>query len=522
MFGQAVTCSVGTLAGYDATTGDGPDAVRVVITVQAPNTCIQIQNKASVQWAENGTKPPVDSNVATVTVTGCAPGLTLAKTGGDVAYGQDITWTITVSNTGNADASNVAISDTLPAGFTFVSSNPGSPTCTEAGGVVSCNLGTIAGGQSTTVDITATAPDTCGPYTNTVTGPSGPNSRSRRRRVRHDVTGCSPGLTLHKTGPGSVAVGGTVTYTVTVGNTGNADSSNVTVTDSVDANLTNVRTPSQGSCTVVGNAVSCDLGTIGAGGSATITISGTAPTTTCPTITNRAFIGELGSETVTTTVTGCTPPPPPPPPPPPTPGIQIVKDGPATAHVGDTITYTFDVSLISGSPSLTNVTVTDPICDAGTLTGPTGDDGDSMLEQGETWAYSCTHVVTASDPDPLPNTATAEGHSGATTVTDDDSHEVDIVHPAIRIQKQARPQSGSPGEQITYHYTVTNIGDVALFDISVDDDVIGHICTIASLAPGETKECTADLHDPGGQLAAHPQRRGRRGAGRVGRPGARR
>jgi uncharacterized repeat protein (TIGR01451 family) len=490
--GQDVSCSVGTLAGYDTTTGDGPDAVKVIITVQAPNTCVQIDNKAAVQWTENGTNPPVESNTATVTVTGCAPSLTLAKTGGDVAYGQDITWTITVTNNGNADATNVAISDTLPAGFTFVSSNPGSPTCTEAGGVVSCNLGTIAGGQSTTVDITATAPDTCGPYTNTVTGTFGTEQTIPQATGSGDVTGCSPGLTLHKTGPGSVATGGNVAYTVTVGNTGNADSANVTVTDSVDADLTNVQaTPSQGSCSVVGNAVSCDLGIIPAGGSATISISGTVPTGTCPAITNQAFIGELGSEIVTTTVTGCTTPPPPP-----TPGIQIVKGGPDTAHVGDTITYTFDVSLISGSPSLTNVSVTDPICDAGTLAGPTGDDGDSVLEQGETWGYTCTHVVTSSDPDPLPNTATVEGHSGGTTVTDDDSHEVDIVHPAIRIQKQARPQAGSPGDEITYTYTVTNTGDVTLFDISVDDDVIGHICDIASLAPGDSKECTATYTIP--------------------------
>ncbi len=495
--GQDVTCAVGTLAGHDNLTGDGPDAVKVIITVQAPNTCVQIDNKAAVQWAENGTKPPVESNTATVTVTGCAPGLTLAKTGGDVVSGQDITWTITVTNNGNADATNVAISDTLPAGFTFVSSNPGSPICTETGGVVSCALGTLAAGQDTTVDITATAPTTCGPYTNTATGTFGTEQTIPQATGSGDVTGCSPGLTLHKSGPASVGVGGTVTYTVTVGNTGNADAANVTVTDAVDASLTNVQAnASQGSCSVVANGVSCDLGTIPAGGSATISISGTAPTATCPTITNQAFIGELGSEIVTTTVTGCTTPPPPPPPPSPTPGIHIVKDGPATAHVGDTITYTFDVNLISGSPSLTNVTVTDPICDGGTLTGPAGDDGDSVLEQAETWGYTCTHVVTSSDPDPLPNTATAEGHSGGTTVTDDDSHEVDIVHPAIQIQKQARPQSGSPGDEITYTYTVTNTGDVELFDISVDDDVIGHICDIASLAPGESQECTATYTIP--------------------------
>jgi uncharacterized repeat protein (TIGR01451 family) len=202
-------------------------------------------------------------------------------------------------------------------------------------------------------------------------------------------------------------------------------------------------------------------------------------------------VGELGSNTVTTEVTGCQPPPPPA-------GIQIVKGGPALAHVGDTITYTFDVRLAANSTSLTNVTVTDPICDTGTLSAPTGDDGDGVLEQGETWSYTCTHVVTETDPDPLPNTATATGRSGNTTVSDQDSHVVDLIHPAIQIVKTANPRSGAPGETITYTYEVTNTGDVTLTDISVDDDKLGHICDIASLDPGDSETCTASFRIPTG------------------------
>ncbi|MCQ7030031.1 hypothetical protein MRO55_26380, partial [Escherichia coli] len=57
------------------------------------------------------------------------------------------------------------------------------------------------------------------------------------------------------------------------------------------------------------------------------------------------------------------------------------------------------------------VTLSDPRCDAGTLAGPqkVAGDQDDQLEPDEQWRYTCTHVVTAQDPDPLPNTARATG-----------------------------------------------------------------------------------------------------------------
>ncbi|HVH53894.1 MAG TPA: hypothetical protein VNA32_07150, partial [Actinomycetota bacterium] len=198
------------------------------------------------------------------------------------------------------------------------------------------------------------------------------------------------------------------------------------------------------------------------------------------------------SNGVTTTITGCVPPPPPPSPT--TAGIQVVKGGPTVAHVGDTITYTFAVSLAAGSATLTDISLVDPICIATpTLVSKTGGDQDTALETGETWNYRCNHVVTATDPDPLPNTVTVTGTGPNGQVSDTDSHSVDIIHPAIRIVKTAKPGSIGPGETVTYTYEVTNTGDVTLFDVKVTDNKLGNICTIARLDVGETQTCTADF-----------------------------
>jgi hypothetical protein len=133
----------------------------------------------------------------------------------------------------------------------------------------------------------------------------------------------------------------------------------------------------------------------------------------------------------------------------------------------------------------------------------TGGDQDAALETGETWNYRCTHVVAATDPDPLPNTVTVTGTGPSGQVSDTDSHSVDIIHPDIRIVKTANPDSIGPGETVTYTFEVTNTGDVTLFDVGVTDDKLGHICTIGRLEVGETRTCTADFtasSDFGGPL----------------------
>lgn len=141
------------------------------------------------------------------------------------------------------------------------------------------------------------------------------------------------------------------------------------------------------------------------------------------------------------------------------PAIGINKDGPELAHVGDTVTYSFEVTN-SGPLDLTSVALTDAKCDSGTITLDHNGDGDDVLSPDETWNYSCTHVVKDTDADPLPNTASvAAVDIFGRGVGAHDSHSVDIIHPAITIDKTVNPTSGDPGQVVTYSYKVTNTGD---------------------------------------------------------------
>ncbi|MGH2829265.1 MAG: DUF7507 domain-containing protein, partial [Actinomycetota bacterium] len=169
-------------------------------------------------------------------------------------------------------------------------------------------------------------------------------------------------------------------------------------------------------------------------------------------------------------------------------GIDIVKSGPALAHVGDDVVYTLAVTTTTITP-LTSVAVTDPRCDAAPFF-VSGDDGDVLLEPLETWTYTCAHRVTTADADPMTNAATATGVGNDRIVQDSDDHVVDLIHPAIAIDKTASPISGSPGTPVVFTYVVTNTGDTTLFAIAVVDDKLGAVGTIAQLEPGQRATLT--------------------------------
>jgi uncharacterized repeat protein (TIGR01451 family) len=76
-----------------------------------------------------------------------------------VQVGDQITYEITVLNHGPEVATNVVLVDTMSDYTTFVSSTPGSPTCTESGNVLTCTLGNLNPGSSATVTIEVWAPD---------------------------------------------------------------------------------------------------------------------------------------------------------------------------------------------------------------------------------------------------------------------------------------------------------------------------------------------------------------------------
>jgi uncharacterized repeat protein (TIGR01451 family) len=164
--------------------------------------------------------------------------------------------------------------------------------------VVTCNLGTLANGDSATISIVVTvdAATACGTtLTNTVSLVSNvPDPNSSNNTASADtLVDCPADLSITKSdSPDPVVAGSNLTYTLSVANNGPGDATGVIATDTLPAGVTFVSaTPSQGSCTEsVPGVVTCDLGDLANGASAMITIVVTINPSSCGTITNTATV----------------------------------------------------------------------------------------------------------------------------------------------------------------------------------------------------------------------------------------
>ena len=119
---------------------------------------------------------------------------------------------------------------------------------------------------------------------------------------------------------------------------------------------------------------------------------------------------------------------------------------------------------------------------------------DTTLDVGEIDTVTVGYTPQAGDPDPITNTVTASGTGADSGVeaSDEASCETDILHPTIDVEKQCT-ELAHVGDTVTYTITVTNTGDTTLYDISVDDDILGHIGDIEVLEPGQSVTLTKDF-----------------------------
>jgi uncharacterized repeat protein (TIGR01451 family) len=82
---------------------------------------------------------------------------------------QPITYNFLVSNAGPSAGTAATFTDTLPAGVQFVSASSGQGSCTQTGGVVTCDLGSVPSGSSVTATVVVTGPLLPGTIHNTAT-----------------------------------------------------------------------------------------------------------------------------------------------------------------------------------------------------------------------------------------------------------------------------------------------------------------------------------------------------------------
>src|SRR6266540_3622997 len=196
-----------------------------------------------------------------------------------VVAGSTITYTISVTNSGPDAASNVSLSDTTPPGTTFVSVTPGAgwtcpPLPVGGTGTQTCTNPSVPVGTSTitlVLNVAAATPNgTIITNTASVTSPDDAITGNNSASATTTVSSGANFLVLKSDSPDPVAVGGNITYTLTVRNDGPQLATSVTLSDVIPVNTTFVSvTPAAG--------WSCPPLAVGGTGTQTCTIAMLAP-----------------------------------------------------------------------------------------------------------------------------------------------------------------------------------------------------------------------------------------------------
>ncbi|CAM3733027.1 DUF11 domain-containing protein [Occultella aeris] len=408
--------------------------------------------------------------------------------------GGSITFGIHVTNNSAVASSGYYFQDELPASLT----NPSSPNteCSFVGNLMTCAYGTMAPGEQRNFEVTATAPNSIDPITNTVTVTGNENDPNLDNNTATVTTSpdYAPGVSVVKSAAlddGAVfAEGSTLEYSFLVTNTGNTDLTAITIDEGdftgtgelgeISCPGTALASGASATCTADYTLTQADVDAGGVTNTASAT--GTPPLTPPITSVPSTFDYEDEADDALTVVKTATPA--------------------SSGTVGQEITYRFAVTNTGGT----------------TLTGVTIDDGDfsgsgdlsaiecpaTTLAPGATTTCTATYVLTQTDVDAagVTNTATATATPPGGGTVDSPPSSVTVQTPdapAMTLVKSADPTEASAvGDTIAYGLALTNTGNVTLTGVHVDEtsfsgsgEISAITCPTTTLAPGATTTCAA-------------------------------
>ena len=503
----AFPCSLGALAAGATRTITAVYTVGSNYSGASPFT-----NTATVSSSTADPSAANNSASAQTTVSASAD-LGITKTGSTtVVAGNNVTYTITVTNAGPSDAASVSVADTTPAGLTFVS-NTGN--CLTA---FPCSLGSIPSGATRTITSVFTVGggySGASPFTNTASVSStttDPTPANNSASAQTTVS-TSADLSISKSGTTSVAAGGNVTYTITVTNAGPSSASAVSVADVTPAGLTFVS--NAGDCVTL---FPCSLGTLAAGATRTITAvftvgtgySGTNPFTNTATVSSATADPAAANNSASAQTTVST-----------SADLAITKAGTTATVPGGTVTYTITVTNAGPSNALA-VSVADPTPAGLTFVSNAGDCLTAFpcslgtVVAGATRTITATYTVAAnySGTSPFTNTATVSSTTADPAAANNSASAQTTVSDALADLTITKSGTASvvPGNNVTYTITVTNAGPSDAASVSVADVtpaglsfvsnsgscVTAFPCSFATIASGGTRTITAVFKvDPG-------------------------
>jgi uncharacterized repeat protein (TIGR01451 family) len=446
--GREISCDLGSL-------GNGESRSIHVLTQVAAAASGLLENTAAV--AGSNFDPELGDNEASAnTAVEEVADLAIAKTAsaGSAKPGEQLTYTLAVENRGPSASSPTTVTDTLPAGLSYVSDDSGCDV--SALPAVSCDLGSLANGATDTVHIVTQVTAGAGSIQNSakVEGPlPDPEPANDEASATTAVEPVSD-LALTKTaGAAAVKAGERITYTLAVENKGPSASNPTTVTDTLPAQLTYVS--DTGGCdTSALPAVSCDLGELADGATRSIEIVA------------EVKAGADGEIENSAQVTGPNPDPEPEsdearvrtPIVPFAADLELEKTASVSGPVraGDTVTYTL-ATTDNGPDASPETLVTDDLpagltyvsddagCDVSALPKVECDLG--TLANGETKTVQIVTRVAATGKSAIVNTAVVRGaHSDPVAANNPDSAEITIAPPPSTPPAAAEPGPEAPKE----------------------------------------------------------------------------
>ena len=246
--------------------------VNITPTIAGPNT--HTVNVASTVPDSN---PSNNTAQATVNVTAAQNVILQANVTDSPdpdTEGQPVTYTIDVTNTGTAAATNVVLNVGLSGvPVTIDSATPGQGSCTILGTQVSCTLNTLGANGGTTQVVIIATPNGAGTLslTGTVVDDA---SHSAPVTASTTITATEADLSITKTvSSANALLGQLITYTLEITNGGPSDASNVIASDTLPPQVAFVSaTPTQGICTQAATVVTCNLGNLSNSATASVQI----------------------------------------------------------------------------------------------------------------------------------------------------------------------------------------------------------------------------------------------------------
>ncbi|MCA9296072.1 MAG: DUF11 domain-containing protein [Phycisphaerales bacterium] len=229
---------------FDAGSLAAGQAKKFTSTVNASRTG-RFENTATA----TGGNLSVNSNAVATMVR--QPVLTISKTCSARAFiGRPINYEITVTNTGDGAANGTTISDSIPAGLTFMSASDGGRV---QNGQIVWNVGSLAPRASKTVSAQLSAGQ-AGTYRNTASA-NADCADAVTDGCETVVTGIPAILLEVVDDPDPIRIGTETTYTITVTNQGSAPDNNIRIVCNLEANQEHVSSGGATNASVSGRTI---------------------------------------------------------------------------------------------------------------------------------------------------------------------------------------------------------------------------------------------------------------------------